>query len=50
MARNSCAFVSVINMVALGKWKQERVVKADLGGQHLIAAIRAVGATESNYA
>jgi hypothetical protein len=47
---NSCAFVSAINMLAQGTWKQEMVVKAEEWGRRLVTVIKGVATTEADMA
>jgi hypothetical protein len=47
---NTCAFVSAINMLAQGTWKQEMVVKAEEWGKRLVIAVKGVATTEADMA
>jgi hypothetical protein len=47
---NTCAFISAINMLGQGTWKQETVVKAEEWGRRLITAVKGVATTEADMA
>jgi hypothetical protein len=50
LAQNTCAFVSALNLVAQGTWKEQLKVRATDWGKHLVTAIRGVGVTENELA